>query len=229
MKPRSIASLSFLDTRFLYTRPIMKKSTLVLVLVATLALAFGAYFYQLKQAPEPLAPLNTALRYPEPRSIDPFVLNVDGNPTLRESDLTGHYTLLFFGFTKCPDVCPLTLSTLAQAYAQWPTELAIGKPEVIFVSVDPERDSLQASREYVEFFNPDFRAATGSLAELEAFTRQLGVVFMKQPTEETASAYTIDHSASLLLVNPKGELIALIRPPFETRPLRDDLLALVGS
>jgi protein SCO1 len=213
---------------FLYTWPIMKKSTIVLILIAALALGSGAWFYQFN-ASAPAVEFNTALQYPEARKVQPFALTVDGKTTLETKDLQGHYSVLFFGFTRCPDVCPLTLSALAQAFDKWPSSLHSIQPKAWFVSVDPERDGLKQAQDYVKFFDPEFGAATGSREELDALTKQLGVVFIKQANEGSAAEYTIDHSANLLLINPKGELIALVRPPFEALALRDDLLALVSA
>lgn len=214
---------------FLYTWPIMKNSTIVLILVAALALATGAWFYQYNATVPPAEEFHTALKYPQARKVAPFALTVDGKTTLQAQDLQGHYSLLFFGFTRCPDVCPLTLSALSQALQKWPSGLHSIQPKTWFVSVDPERDGLKQAQDYVKFFDPTFSAATGTKAELDALTKQLGVVFIKQPSESSTTDYTIDHSANLLLINPAGELIALVRPPFEPLALRDDLLALMSA
>jgi protein SCO1 len=208
----------------------MKRSTMILVLIAAFGLASGAYLYQryaARAATDVVAALHTGLRYPTPRPIAPFALTADGQATLDLNALKGHHSLLFFGFTHCPDVCPLTLSVIAQALQQWPAELSARQPKVWFVSVDPDRDTLSKTREYVEFFNRDFGAATGNAGEIQAFTRDVGIVVVR--TDGQDGAYSIDHSASLLVVDPDGAIVGLIRPPFEPLKLRDDLLALVSD
>jgi len=207
----------------------MKKTPILLILVAAIAMACGAYFYQMRHIVLPQPTLNTGSLYPAPRDLDAFSLTIEGQASLSDKQLKDHYSLLFFGFTRCPDICPLTLAALAEAYKAWPSALAERKPKVWFISVDPERDALKPSSDYAKFFNPEFQAATGTITELQALARQLNVAIKKVPDDNSADNYSIDHSANLLLINPKGQLVGVIRPPFVASALRDDLLAMVSD
>ncbi|MBD8527980.1 SCO family protein [Pseudomarimonas arenosa] len=169
--------------------------------------------------------LHTTLLYPEPRPVPDFQLDrADGSP-LTQADLNGKWTLLFIGFTHCPDVCPTTLSTLAAALKQLDAE-ASTSVQILFVSVDPERDSPQRAGEYAAFFDPRIIAASADHARLEPFTRSLGLVYAKADDSEN---YGVDHSASISIISPDGRRFGLIRPPHEARKVAEDVRAVVAT
>jgi protein SCO1/2 len=121
--------------------------------------------------------------------------------------------LLFFGFTHCPDVCPTTLATLKSlraALADLPGFAT--RNQVLFVSVDPARDTPEALRTYDEYFDPDFRAATAAAERLNVLTRQLGILYARVETGGLGG-YTMDHTASVLLVSPDKRLVGVFTPP----------------
>ena len=167
---------------------------------------------------------------PEARSIPDFQLQqADGTP-LERADLLGHWTVVFLGFTHCPDVCPTTLAELALAQKQWESLPAASRPRVLFVSVDPGRDTPEATGRYAHHFHPDTLAATGTIPALEAFATALGMVFMKVPPPDGARAdqYSVDHSSTLVLVDPQGRMAGLLRPPLQPDAIAADLLALAA-
>ncbi len=129
-----------------------------------------------------------------------------------------HWQLLFFGFTHCPDVCPNTLALFKQAYVK------IGAPEklkITLVSVDPARDSLEQVNEYARYFHKSFVGTTGTSAQLEVLGKKLGAVWQKVPVKG-AGGYTMDHSATLFLLNPEGNLAAIATPPLNVADLAAD-------
>lgn len=142
--------------------------------------------------------------------------------------LRGRWTLLFFGFTHCPDVCPVTLATLAEArrlLAALPPE---AQPAVAFVSVDPRRDTAAVLARYVGHFDPEFTGVTGGGDAVEAFTRALGVaVILGEPGAD--GGYTVDHSAAVFLVNPQAELVAVFGAPHEAAVIADDFRRIVAA
>lgn len=156
---------------------------------------------------------------PAPTAIDRTPLPTDftlagaGGPvSLR--DFRGKLVLLYFGYTFCPDVCPTALTTLAQAMAQLaPDERQ--QVQVLFVSVNPARDTPQHLREYLAFFNPDFVGVTGTPAEIAAAARAWGVYYAAQPPD-AAGRYSIDHSAFTALVGRNGKLV--MRLPHASTP-----------
>lgn len=173
--------------------------------------------------------LSGSLLYPEPKPLPEFQLQrTDGTPLSRR-DWTGQWRLVFFGFTHCPDVCPTTLSTLKAAIGQLLTERPQAAVAVSFVSVDPARDAPEQLGNYVHYFNPAFEAATGSDEQLLALTRALGVLYSQSPTGPGPMDYTIDHTASILIIDPEGRLAGLMRPPHQTAAIVADLKTLLDG
>jgi protein SCO1/2 len=145
-------------------------------------------------------------------------------------ELKGHWTVVFLGFTHCPDVCPTTLAQLAQAQRQWASLPDSTRPRVLFVSVDPERDSPDAIGEYAHAFHRDTLAATADIPSLEAFARSLSMVFMKVPAADGARAdqYSVDHSATLAVLDAQGRMVGVIQPPLDPAAIASDLIVLSG-
>ncbi len=150
-------------------------------------------------------------RFDQPRVIQDFhLLDESGNEVDLDS-LRGHWSLLFFGFISCPDVCPTTLSVLNEAVA-----LAEEPPRVVLVSVDPERDTPEKLAGYVPRFNPSFRGYTGDFDQIVRLATSVNVAFGKVPGDEPGT-YTVDHTASIVVVDPGGRYAGFIRPPFEAQ------------
>lgn len=179
-------------------------------------------------AHDPLAArMRTVRLFDAPRVLAPFRLTASDGSAFTNASFNGHWSLVFLGFTRCPDVCPTTLQDLAVAQKAWADLPAQIAPRILFVSVDPERDTPQKIGEYAHAFSPKFQAATADLPILETFARSLGMVFMKVPT--TGGDYDIDHSASVSLIDPQGRMAGLIRPPLESANIGADLHVLATS
>jgi protein SCO1/2 len=145
-----------------------------------------------------------------PRQIVvPELTKHDGN-AFTDQDLNGQWTLIFFGYTHCPDICPMTMNVLAEA-----KKLANGEfPQVVLVSVDPQRDSVEMLGDYVRYFDPAFIGVTGEEKMIQALTLQTSVVYAKMPgASGNADDYLVDHSSAVLLINPKGQLAAFLNAP----------------
>ena len=173
--------------------------------------------------------LQASLLYPQPKPLPDFTLQRSDGSVLVRKDWTGRWRLLFFGFASCPDVCPTALATAKAARAQLRTQRPDLDLAVSFVSVDPERDKPEQLGAYVGFFDPSFEAATGTPAELLALTQSLGVMYVKVPNGPGPLDYTIDHSASLLVIDPQGRLAGLIRPPHRVDAIVADLITLMDE
>jgi protein SCO1/2 len=151
---------------------------------------------------------------PVPLEIPDFSL-VDhtGDPFTRSS-LEGRWTLLFFGYTYCPDICPTTLQSLV------PVQDLLGDgsdTSVVFVSVDPARDDVERMAEYVAFFHPTLMGVTGEPAEIEKLTRAVGAYNEAREPEPGADGYLVDHASSLFLVGPDARLHAILHEPTDAR------------
>lgn len=158
------------------------------------------------------------------RILPVFALLAEDGPVTNR-DLLGHWTLVFAGFTACPKVCPLTLGQLKQAKARLTAEES-RQFNVLFVSVDPARDTPARLGDYARHFGAGFRAATAGDAELQSLLAGLGLVYLKQDSPG-AAAPLIDHSAHVALVNPAGQLTGYLTPPFDAAALAADMHALL--
>ena len=149
------------------------------------------------------------------RSITAFSLtNSQGKP-FTEQSLQGHWSMVFFGFTNCGYVCPTSLAAMNQMYTKLQKDLPKDQlPQVYFVSVDPERDTLNRIDQYVSKFNHHFIGARGTLAETRALAKQMSAVFVKvQLQGGDKNQYIVNHSANVMLVDPAGNLRAFFSFP----------------
>ena len=157
----------------------------------------------------------------EPRPLEPFTLaDHDGN-ALTPEQLKGHWTLLFFGYTHCPDICPTTLAVLkgvAQKLESDP-ELA-ASTRTLFVSLGIDRDTQEQLKRYITYFNPAFVAATGSRSEIDNLTTQVGAVYMFEG-DTSRDDYIVNHSATILLIDPQGRFYARFNAPHTASGIAD--------
>ncbi len=154
---------------------------------------------------------------PEPRAVADFRLLDQHGRERSAADLRGHPTLLFFGFTYCPDVCPTTLAAVDQALRGQP----LPDLQVLFVSVDPERDTSAVLADYVGAFNREFIGLRGETQALAPLLRSLGALAIRQPL--SGGGYTMDHTATLYLMDTRGRLVAVFTPPHTAERLAADL------
>lgn len=167
--------------------------------------------------------------FPTPRIVADFALETSAGEPFSLEDLDGHWNLLFFGFTNCPDVCPDTLAMLDQSMQQLTLMRRENLPQVVFVSVDPARDQGQALGEYVGWFNSDFVGVTGPEPQLVALTRQLGVAYFLEQADADTGFYNVDHSAAVMVINPEGRLMGRFPHPLDPALVTSDLFQLTGS
>ena len=150
--------------------------------------------------------------------------NADGQ-AVRLSDLRGKLVVLYFGYTFCPDVCPMTLAKLAQARA------IIGEPakdiQVVMVTVDPERDTPDILKHYVSRFDPSFTALTGTPAEIAAAATPFGIYIHKNEGT-AATGYLVDHTATALVVDRQGNLRLVLAPDLDGAQVASDLRTLLA-
>ena len=142
--------------------------------------------------------------------------------------LQGRWSLVFFGYTNCPDFCPATLATLAAMEKRLRSEHAAVRPQVIFVSVDAKRDTPAQLAKYVPYFDPEFIGVTApDQKTIEAFAARLGVAVSLTPQPD--GGYTVDHSAAIFVVDPGGKLVAVLTGPFTASALQTDIQHIAAS
>lgn len=195
-----------------------------LVLVAVVAVLAGILVARPMFSPAP--EYRAASIYPQARPIEDFELFDANGEAFTAADLQGGWTLVFFGFTNCPDVCPDTLSQLASAMERLDQMRVENPPRVLFVSVDPGRDGGEAMRDYVKWFDEDFRAVTAGDEALMAFSRQLGALYVRQAADEETGFYNVDHSGMVVIINPEGRMIGRFAQPIDTEAMIADLFEL---
>lgn len=208
----------------------MFNRTTLLILLVALGTGAGliAAEYVFNRRP-PAGPELKAVRLlSTPRELPGFSLQQSDRTQLIPGELRGHWTVVFLGFTFCPDICPTTLSQLAQAQKRWASLPDTQRPRVLFVSVDPERDTVEKIGEYAHGFHKDTLAATADIPTLEKFTKSLSLVFAKVPLRADAppDQYTIDHSSALVLLDPQGRMAGVVQSPFMAQDVAADLIAL---
>lgn len=211
----------------------MSNRALILLVIVALAAGLGLLAAQRFFAP-PSASSTPAMRsitvLPTPRVLPAFSLQQSDGTPLSGEELKGHWTLVFLGFTHCPDICPTTLAQLSSAQKQWRSIPEAQRPRVLFVSADPERDSAETTGRYAHAFNPDTLAATAPIPQLQAFARSLSMVFMKAPGPSgRADDYSIDHSAGFAVLDPQARMAGVIQPPFDVAAIADDLAVLTKA
>jgi len=197
-------------------------------LVAVMSATAGVILWKMTQARQQPA-YSTLIVLPEPRRIDDFALHDDHGQLFSLEQLRGHWTLMFFGFTNCPDVCPTALYELQnlKRLLEEKTDNDSEVPRVLFVSVDPERDSAEKLNQYLSYFDPEFIGVTGAHEQLQPFTRQAGIAYHIENHEAGATGYAVDHSSGILLFNPDGRLQGVFPAPHQAESMADDLLTLL--
>jgi protein SCO1 len=160
------------------------------------------------------------------RAITPFSLTDNQNKPFTNPQLTGQWSFIFFGFTRCAMICPPTMHMLRQMYEQLEKDNVKKLPHVILVSVDPENDTPADMNKFVTSFNPKFIGVTGSPTEIAKFAKQMSVLYMKVTQQGTE---TIDHSGAILLINPEGKLQAVFSTPHDAKIIAKDYQTIIKN
>lgn len=148
-----------------------------------------------------------------------------GNP-VEKKPAEGRWRLIFFGYTHCPDICPMTLTTIGSALKIIENKYTTDFLETVFISVDPDRDTPDHLKQYLNFFNAGFRGLSPDQAALSAFTQDLGLIYKRVENPGNPDAYLMDHTASMMLFDSQGNAAALFTMPHEPESIAADLITL---
>ena len=188
------------------------------------ALAAGVLLALRMQTP---AKPQSAFVLPAPNPVPEFSLvDQHGNPADR-SVFEGQWDLVFFGFTHCPDICPTTLQVLSTAKTALEERGQSPLPRIVLVSVDPERDTPEIMRKYLDYFGDGNLGITGTLEEVTKLTAGLGIYFEKHSAD--GDDYVVDHSAAVLVIDPDGGFHALFGGPHAVENYVHDLPIILGD
>jgi protein SCO1 len=199
-----------------------KKNQTVFVLLFVV-ICFAALFVFIHRPKQLSSSEITATVLPEARLIKPFKLLKTNNQIFTQDDLKNHWTLLFFGFTHCDSVCPTTMAILGQMYRILEEKNIANLPQVIMVTIDPKHDDLKGLSFYVKAFDPHFYGARGSKQELKLLADQVGVAYTKF---KQVNNNKIEHTGTIMLIDPKGKLWAFFTSPHQPAVLAHDYILL---
>lgn len=193
--------------------------------LALMALALGFFVYQ-HQIMTKVVNKNQfqGTFLDKPRSIRSFELMGTDNLVFNHRSLEKHWTFMFFGFTSCGSVCPTTMAELNKMYHILETNGTKPLPQVVMVSLDPERDSLKTLQHYVQAFNPNFYGARGDEEVIHSMTRELGIAYAKiaEQGSGVSRSYDIEHTGTVILFDPAGKLVAFFTTPHQAGLLAKD-------
>lgn len=200
----------------------------VFILVAIVALILGLTVYRVlsgKSAGDQTALIDAGvILLPQSRNLpDLTMTNQDGQP-VQIDELKDKWTLLFFGYTYCPDICPTTLAQLRQIKSELP-QSSLSKLRVVLISVDPERDTPQQLKQYLGYFDKDFVGLTATVPDIQKLANGVSIPFI--PADTRKPGYTVDHSGNLALLGPDGTQRGFIRAPFNNQKLLAQLPGLL--
>lgn len=189
--------------------------TTVIFVVLFMVFVVASFVYRIQQ-PRLMSvaemKVNGAYMLDTPRNIGDFdLLDHNGKPFTKER-FQGVWTLVFFGFTHCPDVCPTTMSFL-NGFMDTLEGTEAEDTRVVMVSVDPARDTVEVLSEYVPYFNPGFTGVTGDFLDIHRFATALNTPFRKAAGQ--GDDYQVDHSANVVLINPRGDYHGFFRAPLD--------------
>ena len=195
-------------------------------LVFVCVLAAGGFVAASIWSPKPPLVLASGTILAPARPLADFSLIDNQGRSFGAANLRGHWSLMFFGYTDCPDYCPTTLTTLAALEKQLRAAKTVVPPQVIFVSVDAKRDTPAQLNQFVPYFDPEFVALTAaSQPAIEALAKKWGVAVNIQYAAN--GNYIVDHSTEIFVIDPAGNLAAILTGPFTVDALQSDFRRIV--
>ena len=193
---------------------------MLIIFVGMMAMGLGVGYYSAGYYQVNTRPDIEGLLWPDSKQLLAFATIDQSGQVFGIDRLQGRWSFLFFGYTHCPDVCPLTLAVLNDLLRQLQGSAEARDTQVIFITVDPERDSAGRLQEYVSYFNPAFIGLGGTIAQVMSLASQVGAVYMYGDKSATGD-YIVDHTAAVFLTDPRGRVVAVFSAPHLVDSIRD--------
>lgn len=197
-----------------------KKNTLVLIIVAMVSVAAGLWLSQQTSEGKRLPPDLEATFLPKGKPLKAFTLLDHDQQTFNLDRFKGKWSFMFFGYTNCPDVCPMGMKVMQGAWQQLPESL-LNHSQMIFVSVDPGRDKPETMKSYVQYFHPDFVGVTGTPDQINILTRDIGILHGIDKHAKDNENYVVNHSGQFILIDPDARMRAVFSPPHEPNKIAE--------
>jgi len=191
----------------------------ILIAIVIILVGLGVYAHFKHKAIQRTETQDNQTYLPAPKAISPFKLTDDSGKPFTNDNLKGRWSMVFFGFTHCGQVCPVTLTELNKMYQLLEKDLASNQlPQIVFISVDPERDSQKVIHNYIKNFNPDFIGATADTENLNIFIKELGLYYNKTDGKNSDN-YGVNHSSQIFIFNPNGDWVGFASYPSQSNQL----------
>ena len=199
-----------------------KIQTRIIIALFAFIIALASMVF-VKQPAQPLPAELIAVVRPKAVTLKEFSLTNQHNQSFTLEQLRNRQSLIFFGYTSCPDICPTTLSTLNILFKLLEKKQASENLQVVFITVDPERDNIEKLNAYMNYFNEDFIAATGNKDEIDKVAKQFNAAYFIE-NDNASENYLISHASSIFLVNQETKIIASFSPPHNPDILAEQYL-----
>ncbi|MBP9722916.1 MAG: SCO family protein [Gammaproteobacteria bacterium] len=212
----------------------MKKGFYTVLLFVLIFISANYVYLNYSKWQHKVQPVNiSGTVFPKPRNVPAFNFKDGAANNFDDTKLIKKWSVLFFGYTRCPDVCPTTLTALNKMYKKLEDLPRRKRPQVIFISIDSEHDVADYPDRYSKNFNKHFIGLSGNAAQVEMLSKNLGVVSQKIPIGSIGSAeqesYIFDHSSTLYIINPKGQVQAILSAPHDPEQLARDYRAVINK
>ena len=202
-----------------------QKLFVIIVLLAVGLVGVGMIFGPLQRhQASPADPALLGTLWPEPMPLMDFLLRDDQGRPFGPEQLEGQWSLIFFGYTSCPDICPTTMAILGQVTTLM-QEQTLRPPRVLLVSLDPQRDDAEKLGRYVSYFGANMLGVTGEAQQLDKLTGQIGAMYERGVPDEQGR-YDIAHTSSVFVVDPRGRLYAVLSPPHQAAAMVSKLVGI---
>ena len=206
---------------------VMSKRNVIFILLILFSITgIFTYFQSLPSLLEKKPSLITGKILVRPMEIDNFELIDQNNEVFNKKSLEGSWTVLFFGYTNCPDVCPTTIYKLAEIKNGIKEDLPSANFNTVLVTLDPDRDSTERLDEYIGYFDETMLGVTGTYENIQSFTSSLSVFYQRINKEE---GYDFNHTASIFVFDKDGSLFATMSPANTVRELEDDFFTILNN
>lgn len=203
----------------------------ILIIVALIALGIGIAQWLSKTVFSSKIPKTTVATVLTPgKSLGKFSLDGTHGQTFTEQSFLGHWTVMFFGYASCPKICPQALALISEVWRSFPEQKPHPQAQFVFVTLNPEKDTVEKLKTFLPQFHPEFIGLTGQHDEIARLSKASGVFSWTDPaTDGTDSPTVIDHSATILIISPEGRLKALFSPPHDAVAIAKDINVLMNG